>query len=202
MDLDIDSLPLLGEPLAVELANTLYESPDETIDFLATSEWIVAWFDRAVATSPARLPRRLDRSQVDAVRAVRNAVHMALTAVSNPGLPAPVEAVSTLNRYCGAVPCRYQLTWPQDRPPTAHVTPSGRGFDAAIAFVSIECVAFIAGADLANVRRCDGPGCPMFFVQRHHKRRFCHDGCAHRARQARYYRNHHPTNRRTTRVAR
>ena len=29
--------------------------------------------------------------------------------------------------------------------------------------------------------------CPMFFVKDHHKRRFCHEGCAHRARQARYY---------------
>jgi predicted RNA-binding Zn ribbon-like protein len=200
--LGVDDFPLLGEPLAVELANTLYESPHETIDFLATSEWIVAWCDLAVGSSPAHMPRRLDRSQVDAVGAVRNAVHMALMAVSVPGLRVPVEAVSTLNRYCGAASCRYQLTWTRDRPPTAQVAPSGRRFDAAIAFLSIECVAFIAGADLARVRRCDGPDCPMFFVQRHHKRRFCHDGCAHRARQARYYWNHHPTTRRTTGVAR
>jgi hypothetical protein len=42
----------------------------------------------------------------------------------------------------------------------------------------------------------------MFFVQRHHKRRFCHEGCAHRARQARYYRSHQPASRQTTGVTR
>jgi predicted RNA-binding Zn ribbon-like protein len=197
MDLDVRAFPLLGEPVAVELANTRYESREETIDFLATSPWIVAWFDHAVVPSPVRMPRRLDRTQVDAVRAVRDAVHMAMAAVSVPGAPVPAKTVSTLNRYGSAVPCRYRLTWARGLPPTARVIPSGRGFDVAIAFLAIECVAFIAGADLARVRRCDAPDCPMFFVQRHHKRRFCHDGCAHRARQARYYRNQHPATRPT-----
>jgi predicted RNA-binding Zn ribbon-like protein len=44
---------------------------------------------------------------------------------------------------------------------------------------------------LANPARllvCANDDCSMLFVQHHHRRRWCHDGCGHRHRQAAYYR--------------
>ncbi|MEU4625198.1 CGNR zinc finger domain-containing protein [Actinoplanes sp. NPDC023801] len=38
------------------------------------------------------------------------------------------------------------------------------------------------------MRRCEGPGCCVFFVQHHPRRRYCHVSCAHRDRQARSHR--------------
>ncbi|MFF5229693.1 CGNR zinc finger domain-containing protein [Dactylosporangium sp. NPDC000521] len=40
--------------------------------------------------------------------------------------------------------------------------------------------------------RCESPACCLFFVQHHPRRRYCHESCAHRDRQARYYRRRSP----------
>jgi predicted RNA-binding Zn ribbon-like protein len=190
---DVGLLPILGEPLAVELANTLYLRPGYETDFFASSNVIVEWFDRVAVGSPSPLPRLLTESRAGDLRAVRNAMHAVLSSVTEARSSAthgvvPTGAISRLNELAGRASCRYRLSWNPGAEPTAAAVPMGRGFEVACSYLAIECAAFIAGPDLHNVRRCDGPDCPMFFVQEHRKRRFCHEGCAHRARQARYYR--------------
>jgi predicted RNA-binding Zn ribbon-like protein len=186
MSVDTDLFPVIGEPLPVELANTHYQRPGFETDFFADGASIVAWFDLVEPDLPSPLPRRLTGHRVAAMRLLRDAMHAVLGAGTNKQ-PIPEHAVVTLNAFAAAVPCRYRLEF--DGAAVAAITTIGRGFDATLASLAISCITFIAGPDLARVRRCDGPDCPMFFVQRHHKRRFCYDGCAHRARQARYYRS-------------
>jgi predicted RNA-binding Zn ribbon-like protein len=193
MDIDPELLPLIGEPLPVEFANTLYLRPGHETDFLSSSPWIVAWFDRVATESPSPIPRQLTEVRSGEIRAVRNAMHGVLSAVtlarsSGRRLALPPGAVGKLNETAGQVRCRYRLSWNEGENPSVDVMPIGRGFDVACSYLAIECLSFIAGPDLDRVQRCDGPDCPMFFVQKHHKRRFCQEGCAHRARQARYYR--------------
>jgi predicted RNA-binding Zn ribbon-like protein len=64
---------------------------------------------------------------------------------------------------------------------------SGGKFEVLVARLAAGAITFLAGTELELVRRCGHPDCQMFFVQQHHRRRFCHESCAHRARQARYY---------------
>jgi predicted RNA-binding Zn ribbon-like protein len=40
------------------------------------------------------------------------------------------------------------------------------------------------------LRACHAPGCGLFFVQNHQRRRWCSTGCGNRVRAARYYRRH------------
>jgi predicted RNA-binding Zn ribbon-like protein len=189
MLVDPDLFPIIGEPFPVELANTLYERPGAETDFFADSASIVAWFDLVGGTGVSPLPRRLGTDHAESIRTLRDAMHEILrTSTSQTGLPQ--GAATALNTLAGAVPCRVRLDITGE--PTVSVTPLGRGLAATLTSLAITCVNFVAGPDLALVRRCDGPDCPMFFVPRHHKRRFCYDGCAHRARQARYYRSLHP----------
>ncbi len=186
---DLDLMPLLGEPLAVELANTAYQRPGSPFDFLATSEGIVHWFDKVALESPAALPRHLSGDRCELIRSLRDAVRSVLEAKTR-GVVLPRAPLTTLSRFLDSSTYRVQLEWPDlQRPiqPTLSTLPIGRGFDAAFAFLALECASFVASSDFNLVLRCDGPDCPMFFVQHHHKRRFCHDGCAHRARQNRYY---------------
>ena len=180
--------PVLGEPLAVELANTLYERPESTVDFLGRSDWIVAWLGLATSDSaPPPIPKRIDQVGGDDIRSLRNVVRDLLSTATQPhGQPDP-SRVMTLNGFIDSSQLRFRLEWVADAPPRSALIPTGRGFAAVLAYLAIESISFLASADVARVRRCDGPDCPMLFVQQHHKRRFCYDGCAHRARRARYY---------------
>ena len=186
--LDPDLLPILGEALAVELANTLYQHRGETtMDFLATSEHVALWFAHAPPAASLGLPKRLTSSQVADIRALRNAVHHILDRWTRDTSEASGAPVATLNRYASRTACRLHLDWPDGGTPRAALVPSGPAFDALLARLACDCIGFLAGPQLPLLRRCDGPDCAMFFVQHHHKRRFCQEGCSHRARQARYY---------------
>ena len=192
MDIETTQFPIVGEPLPVEFANTLYLRPGYEIDFLATPSAVVTWFDLVAVGSPSPIPRHLDNERCRDVRRIRDAVHAVLTAVtqvrtSGRATAEPTDAVRALNDGLGDGGARYVLSWSKEGRPSASVQSRGSGFVAARTFLAAQSVSFIAGPDLDRVRRCESPDCPMFFVQQHRKRRFCHEGCAHRARQARYY---------------
>lgn len=190
LEVDLEMLPILGEPFAVEFANTRYDRPGQPFDFLGSVPWMLAWFDQADTEAHGRLPRSLDAARQESIRSVRDAVHSVLLSTTH-GRRLSIAAIDTLNRTADVVPHRFRLEWSSELAPVASVKPVGRGIDATIASIAIACITFVASPLLVQVRHCDGPDCPMFFVQQHHKRRFCHDGCSHRARQSRYYRNHH-----------
>jgi predicted RNA-binding Zn ribbon-like protein len=162
--------PILGtEPLAVELANTRYGDGE---DFLRTREWVAEWFTQ-VGEGP-----------VDAVRArtLRDGVHRLFTAAVQGTAPdrADVEAVNSF-----VTPTRLELDWSADGP-VARRRDTAAGGAAVLGRIAACAVELLAGPDV--LRRCTAPGCSMFFVRNHPRRRWCHPSCGHRDRQARYYR--------------
>ncbi|MEO8693554.1 MAG: ABATE domain-containing protein [Acidimicrobiales bacterium] len=184
---DTTNFPILGEPLPVELANTLYSHATGVIDFFATPELIAAWFEQAPAASPLALPRRFTYAQSEAVRDLRDAAHVILSnVVANDGVIARTQ-VATLNRYAARASFRPRLEWDDAVGPRSMTVYAGDRFDVFAAQLAAECIMFLCGPSSGSVRRCAHPDCEMFFVQHHRTRRFCHESCAHRARQARYY---------------
>ncbi len=191
MQFDLEDFPLLGEPFAVEFANTRYVTPSDSVDFLDSREAVVAWFDHVANGLITPLPRNVDVSGAQSIRALRDSMHDIFESVTTGRQPARAE-VAMLNQFANAVGCRVELDWPSDKAPNLTTAPTGRGIAATISQIALECITFLASPSLACVRQCEGQDCPMFFVKQHHKRRFCFDGCSHRARQARYYRSLHP----------
>ena len=184
---DASDMPLLGEVLAVELANTLYVGATGTVDWLTRPGLITSWLSHAEAAADLDPHYPLQAKHAEALRQIRDAVHLLLVAATA-GLPdIPAGPVATLNHYAAQASCRPQLTWADGDVPSASLVHSGAAADVLIARLAHECIEFLAGPDLGLLRRCEGPGCPMLFVQRHHKRRYCYAGCASRARQTRYY---------------
>jgi predicted RNA-binding Zn ribbon-like protein len=190
MPVNLDAFPVIGEHLAVELANTLYDRPADPIDFLDSNESITAWFGLAAPDAPVAMPRRIERDRADTLRQLRTATRTLLVNAATGSAPSS-SAINTLNQCASLVPVCYQFAWTNPHGPIATLFPVTRGVDAVITFLALQAISFVTGPDLAFVRRCDGRDCPMLFVQRHHKRRFCYDGCSHRSRQARYYQAHH-----------
>lgn len=181
----VDEMPILAEPLPVEFANTLYVSDGTTTDFLGTPQLIRTWF--ALAVPSAELPGRFRRTQADAIRDLRNVINRMLGDLVDGRLPA-ADDVATLNNTAGRAPSFLYLDWSDPTQPKATTRHGGDALEATLGCIAFDTIALVAGRDRVLLRRCGGPGCTMLFVKTHHKRRWCHESCGHRARQASYYR--------------
>ena len=180
---DPDELPLIGEPFPVEFANSLYITADGSIDFLATPDLIKLWFEAVDTDVTVPTIRRADAA---AIRELRDAVHSLLRAVATGTPPAPA-AVAILNRYAAKAPWFLHLACSHDGHLAVIERRHGRAIDVFLGQIANETIQLLDGS-AKLLRRCNGPGCAMLFIKNHHKRRWCHQSCGHRARQAEYYR--------------
>ncbi|GIE35442.1 hypothetical protein Ait01nite_084870 [Actinoplanes italicus] len=174
--MDDVELPILGtEPLVVEFANTLYGGED----LLGTTELATLWFTTA-GTHPAR--------DTAAARTLRDSVHNLFTATVA-GTEPPAAAIMHVNEVAAEAPTSPQMIW---RSTGALAADSRRGTatgDAALlGGLASACIELLTEGQARLLRRCEAPDCCLFFVQHHPRRRYCHESCAHRDRQARYYR--------------
>jgi predicted RNA-binding Zn ribbon-like protein len=65
----------------------------------------------------------------------------------------------------------------------------GSSFAASVGRLAREGAAVLADRS-RPLRVCPAPGCGLFFVQHHQRRRWCSTECGNRVRAARYYRRH------------
>lgn len=181
-----DDLLLLGEPFAVELANTDRRTEREDDDVLAEPARCAAWFRRAPGAERMPLPAEFTPPLVARLRAVRDATRrLLLDAVDGRPALADEWAVEVLNGEAAQAPAHLVLGLGADGP-TWWVDHHGEPDDVLAAMTATRCILFLGGEESARVRRCARPGCPMLFVQRHRARRYCRESCAHAFRQARY----------------
>lgn len=168
-------LPILGtEPLVVEFANTLYGDAD----YLGTAELAALWFTTAGA-HPLR--------DTTAARTLRDSIHSLFTAVVTATAP-PVTAIVHVNAAAARAPTSPQLVWQSTGALTADNRGIATGDAALLGGLATAGIELLTDGRARLLRRCEGPDCCLFFVQHHPRRRYCHESCAHRDRQARYYR--------------
>jgi predicted RNA-binding Zn ribbon-like protein len=182
---DPDDFPIIGEPLPVEFANSLYAAGPHTIDFLASPDMIRQWF--ALAAPDVEVPGTIRRADADSIREMRDAIHAIVTALAIGSNPA-VESVAVLNRYASRAPWFLRLGRDDIGRPVAIPRRTAKPIDALLGRIANDTIELVAGPSRIQLRQCNGPGCAMLFVKVHHKRRWCHQCCGHRARQAGYYR--------------
>lgn len=178
-----EDLPLLGEPLPVEFANSLYRDGDSWIDFLADAPAATRWFAAAADTSVLEVAPEVRPPQVHDVRGLRDAVRALIETALAGDRPDPAD-VDTVNRAAAAAPAFPELHWPEVR--TVRVA---GGLTGTLALVASEAIALVAGPDARRLRRCTAPGCGLLFVKHHPRRAWCNPSCGQRVRQARYYRS-------------
>lgn len=180
-----EDLPLLGEPIAVELANSLYGDGDDRVDLLGTPGLAGLWL--AHAALPVPFPERPAAGDLERLRELRDAVRTLIDAAIDGG-PPPTEADTTVNRTVRRAPPAAQLAG-GGAGPVVVAWAYGQGVDAALGALAHEAVVLLGTAATSQrLRRCRAPGCGLAFVQHHGRRRWCHDSCGHRVRQAAYQR--------------
>ena len=199
------SAPLLGEPLPVELMNTLWadrgglhdalDTPEKTLDWLAdvAPRLDVPVPDELGSLSALQLAQvmTLARGLRDALRtlAADNTGDTRPAAVSSVGDTA--RALATLNKAAAHAP-RWTVLEPAEVGlPLRRATLTGKSAaEAAVSQIADEAIALFGDGGGLALRACQGPGCVLYFLRQHPRREWCSVACGNRARVARHYRRH------------
>ena len=205
--------PLLGEPLPVELMNTVWADRDGLHDELRDAAGLAAWLQAvagrfaagaegggpglAVALPGGRPGRELAgqfRELRDGLRGLAAAVTADPRArAAGTGTPGVAAAVRAVNAACARAPLWSRLTWasPPGAPARA-LRSAGTGPEAALSWIAEAAVLMFTGPDAGQLRACPGPGCVLYFIRAHPRREWCSAVCGNRARVARHYQRHRP----------
>jgi predicted RNA-binding Zn ribbon-like protein len=178
--------PLLGEPMAIEFANTHYAVRGEFREGIGTPAHLAAWLrDHSLVPGP---DLSVGATEVTTFWALRVAIRSLCQACVD-ALPGDDQHVEVLNAAAATAP-----RWPQ-----LHYTGGAYavsehtrqvGADAALAAIARDAIAILGGPLRTDIRACQGPGCVLFFVKDHPRRQWCSAGCGNRARAARHYQRH------------
>ncbi|GAA4003281.1 CGNR zinc finger domain-containing protein [Allokutzneria multivorans] len=175
-------VPLIGEPLPIDLVNTRTSEGD----LLDSPEALSAWLD----SQADRLPP-LARVELAPVLALREHISQALRA-ARVGLAPPPESLAALTSVHRAAPLYRELSWTGS---AVSATPR-RGATATevlLAELAEATADLLTSPDITKVRNCDGPECLLLFLPAHPRRRWCSPKiCGNRVRVARYYQRHKP----------
>jgi predicted RNA-binding Zn ribbon-like protein len=198
--------PLFGEPLPVELMNTIWADRGTGHDALRTSAEAGAWL-AAVAGSiplPGNVKGALTAAVTVELRELRDALRQLAAEVTGdprPAAAAPASAtsagtghraaVAALNRAAALAPAWPELTWPAKAAPHSGVRSAGSVAEVAISAIAGQGIELFAGPLRAELRACLAPGCVLYFVRDHPRREWCSAACGNRARVARHYQRHH-----------
>jgi len=194
MDETKTRFPLIGEPLAVDLVNTLLEREGGSVDLLATPERLSVWCEAeggrlGVLDSEGvggRLPEFL---------ALRSAIRELFGGLLDNERPSE-RAVKEINATSARVPSFRELSWSKTEDRRVGLRTSTRDLacdEAAVALAGIARSAIeLAGSpERELLRSCPAPGCPLIFFAENRRRRWCSTVCGNRVRVARHYRRHH-----------
>lgn len=176
---------LTGEPLALDLVNTVAGPPGEEVDLLGSAEALRAW----LAAERDRLGRADGEIDPGAVRALRAHVEAAVQAARG-GQPPPPAALRAITAALRDAPVFQELGWDGA---AVTATSRWRGSPAAVLLAQLAAAAaeLLTSPAIRQVRHCEGRDCRMLFLPANPRRRWCSPTlCGNRARVARYYQRH------------
>jgi predicted RNA-binding Zn ribbon-like protein len=187
--------PVLGEPLALEFANTRFAHRRHELEGLQAPEDLADWLRRVHDRLPV-VPgdRDLDAigpAQLAAACELRDALRT-LLAAATAGATLDPGAAETLNRTARGAPQWHELsTQPQ---PTAAIYTAAPPVCAALAAIAEDGIRLLTGPDAAALRACAAPGCILYYRKNHPRRAWCSPRCSNRVRSARHYERRSATN--------
>ena len=170
----------LGEPLAIDLANTIMVVREgDEVDLLADENDLRRWLD---AERDRLGTCRVALNHLDEIRALRDGIHQLFMAAATRAAPARA-AVETVNAASAVAPIAPQLCGGsalefQER------SAAGDPLAQLLGKLARSAISVLTGPDRQRLHICTAPSCGMFYVG---NRRWCCAACGNRARAARHY---------------
>lgn len=179
-----------GEPLAVDLADTIITVHDPPTDLLPDEASCRGWWDLQRDRLPEVAPPPPLAPTIELRRAVRDILDAHLT-----GAAPSADTVELVNDVVSRAAATRRLA----RSPsgwsdlTRWRATTDQPYDIALAVVADSLIDLLVGPARGRLRRCQNPACSMLFVASDARRKFCTQNiCANRTRVARHYRRHRP----------
>lgn len=195
---------LLGEPLPVELMNTVGIGQHGEYDALSDELGVAAWLSAISDRLPAEAGGALDLTELDAaavrgiaerLRRLRDSLRrLAAEVTKDPrrpivsSMPTRETAIDTVNALARTWP---ELAWPPGQAPTRAFRAEGTPAELTVSLIAHQAVELFASRQRDELRACLAPGCLLYFLKQHPRRAWCSAPCGNRARVARHYRRHH-----------
>ncbi len=174
--------PMGGEPLAVDLANTLITVTDPATDLLSDQAQVDAFWQ----LQAPRLPAGWSAPTAAQTRALRDHVRHILVAAHQGTTPA-AQSLAALTRACAAAPTSIDFTV-ESGADESGLTWHGTGAALGLAATARSLHEVLSGPGTDRLRECDNPSCSMLFVATDARRKWCSSiTCGNRARVARHY---------------
>jgi predicted RNA-binding Zn ribbon-like protein len=177
-------LVVAGEPLAVDLADTIKMAVDPPLDLIPNAQRNEVFW----GVELPRLPEGAGTAELHGTYRLRDAIRLLFDAKVD-GAPLDEAALDLVNEVAAAAIALPQLSWTRDVP-VSHVRWSAENPGAlSLAVAARSAIEVLTGPRADRLRRCASPTCSMFFVALNAKRQWCTpDGCGNRERVARYAR--------------
>ncbi|MCA1217229.1 CGNR zinc finger domain-containing protein [Streptomyces sp. 8L] len=196
--------PLLGEPLPVELMNTIWADRDGVHDALRDPDGTRAWLHAVAPRIDLMTPEGLDALTASDLGKLGNRLiglrdalrRLAAEATEDPRPGAASDthaldaAVRVLNQAACDTPHWSALSWTPGQEPSRHTRTSGQMASAAVSAIAEETITLFSQDTRHQLRACLAPGCVLYFLKNHPRREWCSAGCGNRARSARHYQRH------------
>lgn len=173
----------LGEPLAIDLANTVMVVREgQSVDLLATPEDLERWLE----AERSRLGECLFAvAHLEEVHALRDAVRSLLLASAQGEAP-PAAALDSVNAASRGAPVTPQLEAAKDGGLRVVEGPhDGEALAHLLGKLARSAISLLSAPDREPLHVCKAPSCGMLFLG---TRRWCCAACGNRARAARHYR--------------
>jgi predicted RNA-binding Zn ribbon-like protein len=168
----------LGEPLAIDFANTVRRRGSDYTELLSSGADLRAWAQHEASRVPDP-PEYTADTRLGEVRELRDAIFALLLARARHE-PAPPGIEKRVNAALAAVPLipqlrdgTVELVAPRDCDP----------LDELLARTAMSAVELLPSPALAY---CDAPSCGQFFMRSRRDQRWCGPACGTRTRVARH----------------
>jgi predicted RNA-binding Zn ribbon-like protein len=168
----------LGEPLAVDFANTVLRRGGDYAELLANGADLRAWAAREGSRVPVP-PAGVADARLNEVRELRDAI-FALLLASAQAEPVPPGVERRVNAALAAVPLVPQL---RDGTVELVALNAADPLDELLARAAASALELLASPALAF---CDAPSCGQFFMRNRSDQRWCGPACGTRTRVARH----------------
>jgi predicted RNA-binding Zn ribbon-like protein len=183
----------IGNHPAIDFLNTAFAPDGEAVEMLGDGRAFLVWMVRAgliEAADASRLRRRLGASVLDAAAEEARRIREWTRTWLDRWRVAPKrdyrEEIAALNRLLGAGEHSWQVVAKNGGFTVGERTRLD-GTDALLALVASQIAGLIAEEQPSLVKRCEGPGCTLWFLDRTkaHARRYCSAAaCGNRAKVA------------------
>lgn len=175
----------LGEPLAVDYANSVRRRGMEVVDLWRDGAEVERWASHEQGRVPP-LPAAAAARRLDDLRALRDdVIHLLHATVRGDALPE--QASERINARARAEPVVPQLgARPGER--STQVVLAGDAVDVLVALVAASAIDVVGAGAASGLQFCDAPSCGQFFIQGRRNQRWCGPTCGTRARVARHAR--------------